>query len=145
MAGMQDRPPPIAPVNGQGVFLKYAFFLLSLLFASGSNAYPPGRRHCSPGLHVQPERGSYRRPPSPCSHMGIVPPGAAPRTPLKPSKWVVSPVRPMAGARQIRPYVVKRPRMSLDSATLMRLHDTATAYLGKPYDLAFEWSNPHTY
>jgi len=42
-------------------------------------------------------------------------------------------------------YVIKRPATPLTPATKARLHAAASTYIGRPYDLTFEWSNQRIY
>lgn len=42
-------------------------------------------------------------------------------------------------------YVVKRLRVPVSKAVIARLHAEASHYEGKPYDLAFEWSDSRIY
>ncbi len=44
-----------------------------------------------------------------------------------------------------RRYVIKRPSRPLTSANKARMHAAATRYLGRPYDLSFEWSDQRIY
>ncbi|KRG44950.1 hypothetical protein ARC78_03830 [Stenotrophomonas pictorum JCM 9942] len=83
---------------------------------------------------------------SPYSHMGIVLlRGGVPHV-----LEAVQPVRytPLQAwldrGRQGR-YVIKRPATPLDANAKARLQRAATPYLGKPYDLTFEWSDQRIY
>lgn len=42
-------------------------------------------------------------------------------------------------------YVIKRAKMPLSPADLKRFHQQAPSYLGKHYDLTFEWSDSRIY
>lgn len=42
-------------------------------------------------------------------------------------------------------YVVKRMRKPLSAKAVARLHQHAVEYVGKPYDLTFEWSDDRIY
>ena len=42
-------------------------------------------------------------------------------------------------------YVIKRSKVTLSDAGLKRFHQEAPTYLGKHYDLTFEWSNSRIY
>ncbi len=83
---------------------------------------------------------------SPYSHMGIV----LLRGNIPYVLEAVQPVRytPLQAwldrGRQGR-YVIKRPITPLDARSKARLHAAARPYLGKPYDLTFEWSDQRIY
>ncbi|WP_312370618.1 YiiX family permuted papain-like enzyme [Stenotrophomonas sp.] len=42
-------------------------------------------------------------------------------------------------------YVIKRPAVPLTQASKVRLHAAASTYVGRPYDLTFEWSDQRIY
>ncbi len=42
-------------------------------------------------------------------------------------------------------YVIKRPAVPLTQASKERLHAAASSYVGRPYDLTFEWSDQRIY
>lgn len=44
-----------------------------------------------------------------------------------------------------RRYVIKRPSRPLTPANKARMHTAATRYVGRPYDLSFEWSDQRIY
>lgn len=83
---------------------------------------------------------------SPYSHMGIVLlRGEAPYVleAVQPVRY--TPLQAWLDRGKQGRYVIKRPITPLDAPTKARLHAAATPYLGKPYDLTFEWSDQRIY
>ncbi len=83
---------------------------------------------------------------SPYSHMGIVLlRGGAPYVleAVQPVRY--TPLQAWLDRGRHGRYVIKRPITPLDAHTKARLHAAATPYLGKPYDLTFEWSDQRIY
>ena len=83
---------------------------------------------------------------SPYSHMGVVLlKDGQPMVfeAVQPVKY--TPLKTWLDRGQGRRYVIKRLKTPMTEAQAQRMARDANAYVGKPYDLTFEWSNARIY
>lgn len=120
---------------------------LSLLTISGASAYTPMTGdvvfHTSTSAQSAAVQAATH---SPYSHMGIVIQRGGKPFVLE----AVQPVKYTAPGAWLdrgkgRHYVIKRTRAPLLPAAVAQLEQEARHYVGKPYDLAFAWSDERIY
>ncbi len=124
-----------------------ALILLQLAVASAAYAYTPKdgdivfqTSRSSQSLAIQTATSS------PYSHVGVV-------LIRKGKPYVLEAIQPVRFTPlkawldhgENGHYVVKRTKQPLAPAAIARLHRHAKDYLGKPYDLTFEWSDDRIY
>ena len=125
----------------------FAPVLLLLSIASSAHAYTPKdgdivfqASRSSQSLAIQTATSS------PYSHVGVV-------LIRKGKPYVLEAVQPVRYTPlnawldhgENGHYVVKRTKQPLSKAAIVQLHRRAKDYLGKPYDLTFEWSDDRIY
>jgi uncharacterized protein YycO len=121
--------------------------LLLLSIASSAHAYTPKdgdivfqASRSSQSLAIQTATSS------PYSHVGVI-------LIRKGKPYVLEAVQPVRFTPlnawldhgENRHFVAKRAKQPLTRADIARLHSHAKDYLGKPYDLTFEWSDDRIY
>jgi hypothetical protein len=83
---------------------------------------------------------------SPYSHMGIVIHRDGKPFVLEAiAKVQYTPLRQWIARGERQAYVIKRLRTPMTEAQVRRRRESAARYLGKPYDLYFEWSDQRIY
>jgi uncharacterized protein YycO len=83
---------------------------------------------------------------SPYSHMGIIIHRDAKPFVLEAiAKVQYTPLRQWIARGDRQAYVIKRLRAPMTEAQARRLRESAARYVGKPYDLYFEWSDQRIY
>jgi hypothetical protein len=127
--------------------MKLIFAALLLLNSAAAFAYTPkeGDIVFQTSLSRQ-SRAIQIATGSPYSHMGIILfRNGKPYVfeAVQPVKY--TPFKTWAARGKDGQYVAKRLRKSLDTKTIALFHREAKEYLGKPYDLAFEWSDQRIY
>lgn len=126
---------------------RIGLMLAGLLASAGAAAYEPQTGdivfHTSTSRQSQAVQAATH---SPYSHMGIVMVRQGKPVVLEavqPVKY--TPLAAWLGRGKGGHYVVKRLKSPLDAAAGARLQADAARYLGKPYDLTFEWSDKRIY
>jgi hypothetical protein len=129
-------------INGNSIIL-----LAFLTFSSTALAYEPQAGdivfHTSTSSQSKAVQAATR---SPYSHMGVVLfQGGKPFVfeAVQPVKY--TPLKAWLDRGQGGRYVIKRPKTPLTPTQQTRMAADAKAYVGKPYDLTFEWSNTRIY